>query len=107
MCLELIVFLANIGRAAAMVMACVHRTTQGQEFILCVIGETDFASDCTSRGRRRLSPPRGAGWEPVNTFAPGICRAKKSHTSQHCPQAGATGVGCSGILLPTSDKGTV
>jgi hypothetical protein len=29
-------------------------------------------------GLRRLSPPRGAGWEPADTLR-GICRAKKSH----------------------------
>src|SRR5437667_9046216 len=41
-------------------------------------------------GRRRLSPPRGAGWEPVNTLPGGICRAEKS---QYSPALSA-GEGC-------------
>ncbi|KAJ5743471.1 hypothetical protein N7533_010573 [Penicillium manginii] len=62
-------------------------------------------------GRRRLSPPRGAGWEPANALPDGISRAEKSHTSQHCPLARATArarAQGSGPLTPrTGDKGTI
>jgi hypothetical protein len=31
-------------------------------------------------GRRRLSPPRGAGWEPVNTYASGYLQSQEEST---------------------------
>jgi hypothetical protein len=37
-------------------------------------------------GRRRLSPPRGAGWEPANTFCPRVfAELRRVNTRQHCP----------------------
>ena len=41
--------------------------------------DTNFAHSCTFEGLRRLSPPRGAGWEPENIR---IFRAKKSQPPQ-------------------------
>jgi hypothetical protein len=69
--------------------------------------ETVLSRDVRVAGRRRLSPPRGAGWEPVNTFLGGICRAKKSH---HRPALSAglgygLGEGSEALTPPTSDKG--
>jgi hypothetical protein len=48
------------------------------------LGEQDtyFAPSCIGRGLRRLSTPRGAGWEPITSL--GISRAKKSHCWSGC-----------------------
>ena len=32
------------------------------------ISQTDLDNGCIQIGRRRLSPPYGAGWEPVNAL---------------------------------------
>lgn len=72
-------------------MIAIHLLAVGPENSYIVyIGQADFENDCRVRGRRRLSPPRGAGWEPANALPDGISRAEKSHTSQHCPLARAT-----------------
>ena len=59
-------------------------------------------------GRRRLSPPRGAGWELVNTFASWYMQSQEeSSPASTCPQVGATVREGFRVLLPISDKGIV
>jgi hypothetical protein len=66
--------------------------------------------------RRRLSPPRGAGWEPANTFCPGVFAELKASRAgrrrgrrRELPGAGASlqAVRGSGGSLPRESKGWV
>jgi hypothetical protein len=47
----------------------------GETFLCAEKPEADGANHCTGRGRQRLSPPRGVGWEPVNALPPGILQS--------------------------------
>ena len=58
--------------------------------------------------RRRLSPPRRAGWKPVNSFARGYLQSQEeSSLASTCPQVGATVSEGFEATFPTGDKGTV
>src|SRR5882757_7763425 len=49
------------------------------------------SSTVSLSGRRRLSPPRGAGWEPVMPCCRVFTELRRVTTVQHCPLVRATG----------------